>query len=314
MSTYQVVEKFVSINGEGRRAGELAAFIRFKGCNLQCSYCDTSWANEPGCESERLTEEEILSWIRETGVKNVTLTGGEPLLRKGMEELIEAILEDPFRRVEIETNGSVDLKPYHILKKRPSFTMDYKAPDSGMEKEMLLSNLELLGSEDTLKFVVSSRRDMEKALEILEKYRLVGKTAVYFSPVFGRIQPVEIVDFLMEKKLNDVKLQIQLQRIGLNIGEIQFQLIIRCRVVFTINLGVAGKSGFHLQAVIKFRYSLAVKGCDLRSFRSWANQRHVPFENINNLRQFIKMDPADHTAYRRDPVVLFLCQLCAFYL
>ena len=99
MSTYQVVEKFVSINGEGRRAGELAAFIRFKGCNLQCSYCDTSWANEPGCESERLTEEEILSWIRETGVKNVTLTGGEPLLRKGMEELIEAILEDPFRRV-----------------------------------------------------------------------------------------------------------------------------------------------------------------------------------------------------------------------
>lgn len=162
MSTYQVVEKFVSINGEGRRAGELAAFIRFKGCNLQCSYCDTSWANEPGCESERLTEEEILSWIRETGVKNVTLTGGEPLLRKGMEELIEAILEDPFRRVEIETNGSVDLKPYHILKKRPSFTMDYKAPDSGMEKEMLLSNLELLGSEDTLKFVVSSRRDMEK--------------------------------------------------------------------------------------------------------------------------------------------------------
>lgn len=92
----------------------------------------------------------------------MTLTGGEPLLRKGMEELIEAILEDPFRRVEIETNGSVDLKPYHILKKRPSFTMDYKAPDSGMEKEMLLSNLELLGSEDTLKFVVSSRRDMEK--------------------------------------------------------------------------------------------------------------------------------------------------------
>jgi len=152
MSTYQVVEKFVSINGEGRRAGELAAFVRFKGCNLQCSYCDTSWANEPGCESERLTKEEILSWIREAGVKNVTLTGGEPLLRKGMEELIEAILEDPSQRVEIETNGSVDLKPYHTLKKRPSFTMDYKTPDSGMEKEMLLSNLELLGSEDTLKF------------------------------------------------------------------------------------------------------------------------------------------------------------------
>jgi 7-carboxy-7-deazaguanine synthase len=183
MSTYQVVEKFVSINGEGRRAGELAAFIRFKGCNLQCSYCDTSWANESGCESERLTKEEILSWIRETGVKNVTLTGGEPLLREGMEELIEAILEDPSQRVEIETNGSVDLKPYHILKNRPSFTMDYKTPDSGMEKEMLLSNLELLDSEDTLKFVVSSRRDMEKALKILE-VQADRKNSSLFQPCF----------------------------------------------------------------------------------------------------------------------------------
>ena len=62
--------------------------------------------------------------------------------------------------------------------------MDYKTPDSGMEKEMLLSNLELLGSEDTLKFVVSSRRDMEKALEILEKYRLIGKNSSLSQPCF----------------------------------------------------------------------------------------------------------------------------------
>lgn len=42
----KVVEKFTSINGEGTRAGELAVFVRFKGCNLRCSYCDTMWANE----------------------------------------------------------------------------------------------------------------------------------------------------------------------------------------------------------------------------------------------------------------------------
>ena len=201
---------------EGR---EICSFLKkYEIASLACTAteygkCRIEEGGALTVRSGRLTEEEILSWIRETGVKNVTLTGGEPLLRKGMEELIEAILEDSSHRVEIETNGSVDLKPYHILKKCPSFTMDYKTPDSGMEKEMLLSNLELLGSEDTLKFVVSSRRDMEKALEILEKYRLVGKTAVYFSPVFGRIQPVEIVDFLMEKKLNDVKLQIQLHKV-----------------------------------------------------------------------------------------------------
>ena len=96
---YQVVEKFVSINGEGRRAGELAVFIRMKGCNLRCTYCDTLWANEADCESTEMTVDEIVSYIEESKVKNVTLTGGEPLLREGMAELITSILSDPQRRV-----------------------------------------------------------------------------------------------------------------------------------------------------------------------------------------------------------------------
>ena len=54
----KVVEKFISINGEGRRAGELAVFIRFKGCNLNCSYCDTKWANEPACDYEELSPDD----------------------------------------------------------------------------------------------------------------------------------------------------------------------------------------------------------------------------------------------------------------
>lgn len=43
----KVVEIFASINGEGPCAGELALFVRFQGCNLRCSYCDTMWANAP---------------------------------------------------------------------------------------------------------------------------------------------------------------------------------------------------------------------------------------------------------------------------
>ena len=53
---------------------------------------------------------------------------------------------------------------------------------------------------------------MERAVEIIEKYRLRERTAVYLSPVFGRIEPVEMVDFLMEKKLKDVKLQLHLHK------------------------------------------------------------------------------------------------------
>ena len=72
----QAAEKFISINAEGMRAGELAVFIRFKGCSLNCSYCDTSWANRPDCPYTEETPEEIYNHIISTGTKCVTLTGG----------------------------------------------------------------------------------------------------------------------------------------------------------------------------------------------------------------------------------------------
>ena len=91
MITYPVVEKFISINGEGQKAGELAAFIRMRGCNLSCNYCDTSWANTMDCPCEFLSTEELITWLTEHKIKNVTLTGGEPLLTKGIDTFIEAL-------------------------------------------------------------------------------------------------------------------------------------------------------------------------------------------------------------------------------
>ena len=127
----KVVEKFVSINGEGTRAGELAVFIRFKGCNLHCSYCDTKWANEAGCPYEEMTPGEICEFVKSIGITNVTLTGGEPLLQKDMGDLVRLLIENG-NRVEIETNGSVDLRPFaEDILRRPVFTMDYKLPSSG---------------------------------------------------------------------------------------------------------------------------------------------------------------------------------------
>ena len=73
MITYPVVEKFISINGEGQKAGELAAFIRMRGCNLSCNYCDTSWANTMDCPCEFLSTEELITWLTEHKIKNVTL-------------------------------------------------------------------------------------------------------------------------------------------------------------------------------------------------------------------------------------------------
>ena len=212
MATYSVVEKFVSINGEGTKAGQLAVFVRFAGCNLACNYCDTMWANKKDVPFDTLTEFEIYDYIKSTGVTNVTLTGGEPLLRENIENLLRILSSDKSLYVEIETNGSVDLTPCTNLPIRPSFTMDYKLAGSGMEDKMKRKNFSLLTSEDTVKFVTGNREDLERSAQIIAEEKLLERTAIYFSPVFGKIEPEEIVNFLIERKLNDVRVQLQLHK------------------------------------------------------------------------------------------------------
>ena len=126
METFKVVETFVSINGEGKKAGRLAMFIRLKGCNLNCSYCDTTWANKRDARCELLTAPQIVERIKEAGVELVTLTGGEPLLDENVSELIGSILMMPKVEIEIETNGSVPIRYYKERDNRLTMTMDYK--------------------------------------------------------------------------------------------------------------------------------------------------------------------------------------------
>lgn len=209
--SFKVVEIFESINGEGMRAGELAVFVRMKGCNLSCNYCDTMWANKPDCEFEDMTAEQIVDRVKKSGIKNVTLTGGEPLLQKDADILLEAFSSEKDMRVEIETNGSIDLKPF-LKFENVSFTMDYKLPESDMEKYMNTDNFKILRKKDTLKFVASSVNDLKKAKEIIEKYELIGKVNIIFSPVFGKIELTDIVDFLKDNKLNDVRMQLQMHK------------------------------------------------------------------------------------------------------
>lgn len=209
----QVVEKFVSINGEGRRCGQLATFIRFAGCNLNCGYCDTSWANDRKVAFDPMTAEEVYAYIKGTQVTNVTLTGGEPLLQQDMGELLKLLSQDPELYVEIETNGSVLLSKFSGLENPPSFTMDYKLPSSGMERMMALENFDHLTEKDTVKFVSGSMADLEKARELINKYKLTEKTSIFISPVFGDIELESIVDFMKDNQMNGVNMQVQLHKI-----------------------------------------------------------------------------------------------------
>lgn len=212
MSVFNVVEKFVSINGEGQHAGELAGFIRLRGCNLKCSYCDTRWACTEDAKVEEMTETEIVSYVISTGVKRVTLTGGEPLLADNAIDLLEAFAVHKDIFVEIETNGSVDIHPFAEIDNPPAFTLDYKLKGSGMENRMLTDNFKYLSSKDTVKFVCSDVSELDRVCEIVDKYRISDKCTALISPVFGRIEPADMVDYLIAHKRNDIRLQLQLHK------------------------------------------------------------------------------------------------------
>lgn len=212
MGRFKVVEKFVSINGEARAAGELACFIRFAGCNLNCSYCDTRWANESNAPYEIMSEEEIYAYIKETGVTNVTLTGGEPLIQENIRRLLTLLSKDKELRIEVETNGAVSLKDFIQIGDNITFTLDYKLPGSGMDEYMIMENYELIRPIDTVKFVVSDGEDLKRAKLIIDRYDLTNKLAVYLSSCFRKIEPKDIVEFMQENHMNGVKLQLQMHK------------------------------------------------------------------------------------------------------
>lgn len=207
---FHVTEIFDSIDGEGKRTGYMAAFLRLAGCNLRCSYCDTAYSLTLEDTAEALTEEEVLSRIRAYPWKRVTMTGGEPMLHP-LHHLCEVLGEEGYD-INIETNGAVPL-----WRERPEgvfYTMDFKCSGSGMKSYMNLDNFKLLTGKDVLKFVVSSEEDLHEMKEIINHHFPSAHHPEFFvSPVWGRIEPAELVEYVRKNRLQDVRVQVQLHKI-----------------------------------------------------------------------------------------------------
>ena len=198
----KINEIFYSIQGESTFAGLPCVFIRVAGCNLRCSYCDTSYTN-----GSELSIKAILQRVKKYNCKLVEITGGEPLLQPETAELAQQLISDVYR-VLVETNGTYDISVLHPLVIR---IMDIKCPGSGESDKMDWDNINRLRPRDQVKFVISNRWDFDWAISKLKKHKLIDKTNILFSPVFGLLNPGELAQWILDTKL-PVRLQIQLQK------------------------------------------------------------------------------------------------------
>ncbi|AGW86193.1 radical SAM domain-containing protein [Blattabacterium sp. (Nauphoeta cinerea)] len=109
--SYPIKEFFYSIQGEGYHYGTAAYFIRFEGCNIRCSWCDTkeSWNIK---KEDFVTIDQIINNINHHHIKTIVITGGEPTMWN-LHPLIKK-LKKKGHRIHIETSGSYPIKEKYV--------------------------------------------------------------------------------------------------------------------------------------------------------------------------------------------------------
>ena len=203
--TLTINEIYHSIQGESTWAGEPCVFVRLTFCDLRCNYCDTEYAFYEG---KKQTLDEIAAAVAAFECPLVEITGGEPLLQKNVLPLM-TMLADAGHTVLLETSGAHDIS---AVDPRVHRIMDLKTPGSGECDRNLFSNVEHLTQRDEVKFVIGSREDYEWSREQVARLSLAERCrAVLFSPIFGRIDPREIVEWILADRL-PVRFQLQMHK------------------------------------------------------------------------------------------------------
>lgn len=201
-----VIEIFKSIEGEGKRQGELCTFIRLAGCNMRCPYCDTKYSYD-NSEVKTMTLDTVIDKIIKSQVKNITITGGEPLLQA--KEIISLVNCLPDFEFNIETNGTI-ARPFS--KRNLFYTVDYKMPSSKSKIGINLNWLHQFTKKDVIKFVVSNKDELDMMRDFIKLNADKIPKHIYVSPVFNDIEPADIVEYLKERNLIQVKLQLQIHK------------------------------------------------------------------------------------------------------
>jgi 7-carboxy-7-deazaguanine synthase len=200
----KINELYLSLQGESSWAGLPCIFVRLSGCNLRCSYCDSSFSYKEGKE---YSIEEIAEKINSYRCKLVEITGGEPLLQENTALLAKSLCDAGYR-VLIETNGTIDIGN---VDRRVILIMDIKTPGSGSNESVRWENIKKLKKDDEVKFVLTNKKDYLWAKDIIKQYGLADRASILISVVYGSLEPKEVAQWILDDGL-DVRFQLQLHK------------------------------------------------------------------------------------------------------
>jgi 7-carboxy-7-deazaguanine synthase len=200
----RISEIYTSIQGESQHAGLPCTLVRTTGCDLRCSYCDTTHAFVGGSD---MAVEQIVAEVGRLGIPFVLLTGGEPMLQPEMALLAGRLVAGGYK-VAIETSGAhlVDGLPVEVIR-----IVDVKTPSSGESHRMKWSVVESLRACDSAKFVLSDEKDYGWSVGQVVRLSLASQTEVLFSPVHGRLDPKQLVAWILRDRL-PVRVNLQLHK------------------------------------------------------------------------------------------------------
>jgi 7-carboxy-7-deazaguanine synthase len=204
VSSLRITEIFYSLQGESNSVGWPTVFIRLTGCPLRCGYCDTSYAFTGGVKMEISA---ILQEVEKHKIRNITVTGGEPLAQSTCNELMVALLDNGYQ-VSLETSGALDISG---VDPRVVKVMDLKTPSSGELSKNNYGNIPYLGKKDQVKFVIGTEEDYVWSKQTMTEHALPERCEVLFSPVSGQQNPTELAEKILQDHL-PVRFQIQLHK------------------------------------------------------------------------------------------------------
>lgn len=189
-----ISEIFSSLQGEGIYLGVRQVFLRFSGCNLNCSYCDTSYARvksnfcyvekKPGKKdfdklNNPLSLKEVLQRVKNLSKvlpHSISITGGEPLLQVEFLKVMLPRLKENNFKTYLETNGTLPSALRSVIKYLDIIALDFKLPSTTKDKDCSAENLKSLkiGREKDIfvKIVISSDTtvsDLRRALRGIKK-------------------------------------------------------------------------------------------------------------------------------------------------